>query len=253
MLCYKIEGTGSPLLLIHGFGVTYNIWKNLAPLLTDHFQMVMIELPGIGQSPLAEADKSYYMVCAEEIEKLRQALQYKQWAIFSYSTGTRAAEAYIHLYPHSVRKAAFLCPIVLRSWRWYSLRRLAWLEHLYPALGDWCLSGWRLNRLVWLLGFNGHRHPYLTEWTDEISLQKINSLKATLRDIPDPGVHMLALPAPSLFIWGKYDLVPSKLVHQRANDTIIAANHSAPMVAAPEIARIAIPFFQAPLDTDLSL
>ena len=55
MLRYRLEGNGAtPLLLIHGWGVTYSVWQNLAPLLTPHFQLIMIELPGIGGSPEAD-------------------------------------------------------------------------------------------------------------------------------------------------------------------------------------------------------
>ena len=71
MLRYKIEGSGSPLLLVHGWGVTYGVWKNLIPLLKSHFQLIIIELPGVGSSPGVERDKAYYPACAEAIEKVR--------------------------------------------------------------------------------------------------------------------------------------------------------------------------------------
>jgi pimeloyl-ACP methyl ester carboxylesterase len=64
MLCYRLTGNGTPLLLIHGWGVTYAIWQNLAPLLTPYFQLIMIELPGIGDSPEVDPEKPYYQACA---------------------------------------------------------------------------------------------------------------------------------------------------------------------------------------------
>src|SRR5690242_15251180 len=98
MLRYRLEGNGMPLLLIHGWGVTYAIWQNLAPLLKPHFQLIMIELPGIGDSPEPPADLPYYQVCAEAIEEVRIALGIERWAVLSYSSGTRAAEAYVQRY-----------------------------------------------------------------------------------------------------------------------------------------------------------
>ena len=49
---YRVMGTGRPLVLIHGFAISYNIWRNLAPLLSRYFMIVMIELPGIGGSAM---------------------------------------------------------------------------------------------------------------------------------------------------------------------------------------------------------
>ena len=80
MLHYRCEGSGDPLLLIHGWGVTYTIWQNLAPLLRPHFQLIMIELPGIGGSPEVDPKKPYYPACAEAIEEVRQALNIQQWS-----------------------------------------------------------------------------------------------------------------------------------------------------------------------------
>src|SRR5437762_9418345 len=95
MLQYRLEGSGQPLLLIHGWGVTYTIWQDLAPLLTPHFELIMIELPGVGGSPQPDPGVPYYPACAEAIEELREALAIDQWTILAYSTGTRVAETYI--------------------------------------------------------------------------------------------------------------------------------------------------------------
>src|SRR5579884_466321 len=102
MLAYRTEGTGPPLLLIHGWGVRYTIWKSLAPLLRPYFTLIKIELPGLGGSPPADPTQPYYPACADAIEELRLALGIERWAVLAYSSGTRAAEAYVQHYPHSV-------------------------------------------------------------------------------------------------------------------------------------------------------
>src|SRR5579884_3448678 len=158
MLRYRLEGNGLPLLLIHGWGVTYAIWQNLAPLLTPYFQLIMIELPGIGDSPEVDPEKPYYQACAEAIEEVRQALGIKQWSLLAYSSGTRAAEAYLQCYPQSISQAAFLCPIYLQE-IWAFFLRL--LDTPHPqTLIHWILSDWRLYSLIRALGFNWRRHTY---------------------------------------------------------------------------------------------
>src|SRR5262249_51663989 len=110
MLQYRLEGSGQPLLLVHGWGVTYTIWQDMAPLLTPHFQLIMVELPGVGGSEQADPEKPYYQACAEAIEEVRLALGIENWSLLAYSTGTRAAEAYIQRFSEKVSRAVFLCP-----------------------------------------------------------------------------------------------------------------------------------------------
>ncbi|HEY7417368.1 MAG TPA: alpha/beta fold hydrolase, partial [Ktedonobacteraceae bacterium] len=157
MLRYQLEGNGLPLLLIHGWGVTYPIWQNLTPLLQSQFQLVMIELPGVGGSPDVGPRKPYYQACAEAIEEVRLALGIEQWAILAYSSGTRAAEAYLQQYPEYVTRAVFLCPVYLKGICSLGVRLLV-TTHNARAFTSWLLSDWRLYSLVVALGFNGRRH-----------------------------------------------------------------------------------------------
>lgn len=249
LLSYRVEGQGPPLLLLHGFGISFKIWRNLLPHLTSHFRCVMVELPGIGQSPPPDPTRPYYLVCAQEIERLRRHLRIETWAVFSYSTGSRAAEIYINRHPQRVVRAVFLCPVYVPGWRWMAARAAVRLDSYFPALGDWVLSGRRLQSLVRTLAFNGRGHPYAYEWTREISAQDMTSLKRAIREMPNAGTKLLDLPVPSLYVWGKYDLIPNRPrrrfrrqhapIHRR-----IAANHSAPELAAEQVAREVLPFLK---------
>ncbi len=244
MLCYRLTGSGTPLLLIHGWGVTYAIWQNLAPLLTPYFQLIMIELPGIGGSPEVDPEKPYYQACAEAIEEVRQTLGIKQWSLLAYSSGTRAAEAYLQCYPQSISQAAFLCPIYLQE-IWAFFLRLLDTPHpqTLKTLIHWLLSDWRLYSLIRAFGFNWRRHTYTSVWKNEIELQPLNILVRSLCEMPGNGRAPFVLPAvPTLFIWGKYDALVRYPRHPRPNDITIPADHSAPMLAAPSVAEVVIPF-----------
>ncbi|MDR3477332.1 MAG: pimeloyl-ACP methyl ester esterase BioH [Gammaproteobacteria bacterium] len=48
----KIIGNGPPLILLHGWGWHSLVWQPLVPLLSQHYQLFMIDLPGFGESPL---------------------------------------------------------------------------------------------------------------------------------------------------------------------------------------------------------
>ncbi len=246
MLQYRIEGNGLPLLLIHGWGVTYTIWQNLAPLLTSHFQVIMIELPGVGGSPDVDLEKPYYPACAEALEELRRSLHIEQWSILAYSSGTRAGEAYLQRYPQHVTRAVFLCPIYLNEICSLGLRFEWWLDNNRPRLVNWVLSDWRLYGLVLAVGFNGRRHDYVDDWTNEIEMQRMDTLKRMLHELPGKGRAPFEVPAIStidtLFVWGRRDALTDRPRRPRLNDVFIPANHSAPVMAAPSVAQVVLPF-----------
>lgn len=244
MLQYRLEGSGQPLLLVHGWGVSYTIWQDLAPLLTPHFQLIMVELPGVGGSEQADPEKPYYQACAEAIEEVRLALGIANWSLLAYSTGTRAAEAYIQRFSENVSRAVFLCPIYLTEFCSLGVRLLDETQPPEP-LTHWLFSKWRLYGLVLALGFNGRRHDYVYTWRDEIELQDVDTLVRSLRELPGRGrAQFEPSTVPTLFMWGSRDALTARPRRPRPNDIVIPANHSAPMLAAHTVAEVATPFFK---------
>ncbi|GAB2607281.1 hydrolase [Paractinoplanes abujensis] len=45
------EGSGSPLVLVHGLGSRWQVWKPVLPALAGHFDVIAVDLPGFGESP----------------------------------------------------------------------------------------------------------------------------------------------------------------------------------------------------------
>lgn len=243
MLNYRIEGNGPPLLMIHGLGVTYTIWENLAPLLCKHFSLVMVELPGNGGSPMSPPGQPYYPACADAIESLRLHLGIPRWRILGYSLGAWVEQAYLNRYAESVEQAIFLCPArAVPAWSML-LRGLFGVDRLFSPVSVWLLSGWRLHRLVLALGFNNRPHPYAAVWTREIAAQPIETIKTALRELPDAGRAAMPVPKlPSLFIWGDRDAITDQPRPSRPVDCFIHGNHSSPMLAAPAVAQAVLQF-----------
>jgi pimeloyl-ACP methyl ester carboxylesterase len=53
-LAYTRCGSGEPLVLLHGLGLSRQAWTPVVPLLTERFDVIAIDLPGFGASaPLA--------------------------------------------------------------------------------------------------------------------------------------------------------------------------------------------------------
>src|SRR5260370_7843048 len=99
MLPFRVEGSGHPLLLLHGWGVTYMVWQKLVPLLAPHFQLILVELPGVGAASEVMPDKPYYQACSEALEELRMTMGIDRWAILPYSTAPPPGASHAHQSP----------------------------------------------------------------------------------------------------------------------------------------------------------
>jgi pimeloyl-ACP methyl ester carboxylesterase len=49
-LAYARSGSGETLVLLHGLGSSRQAWRPVIPLLSDHFDVIAIDLPGFGDS-----------------------------------------------------------------------------------------------------------------------------------------------------------------------------------------------------------
>jgi pimeloyl-ACP methyl ester carboxylesterase len=244
MLSYQVEGHGPPLLLIHGWGVTYNIWEALAPRLADHFQLIMIEMPGLGGSAPARPGQGYFDACVAGIEAVREALGLDAWSVLAHSVGTRVAEAYLRQAASKVNGVVLLCPLTVAPIQWTTFRALRRLNRRWPAFGDWLLSGWRLHNLVIHLAFNGRRHRYAASWEREISRYPRESILQIQNDLPD-STSRPVVPAglPTLAIWARQDRVVAPPRRPLRCDRLIDADHSAPLLAAPAVSEAVLAFF----------
>ena len=243
MLSHHITGDGPPLLLVHGLGISFNIWNELRPLLRDHFTLVEVELPGIGACPLPPPTQPYLAAAVDALDSTRAALGIDRWRVLGYSTGSRVAEAYVCAYPQRVERVAFLCPALLPAVNAFAMRNAIALDRRFPVVGNWVLSGPRFRFLLRLLGFNLRRHELLPVWFDEITSQPMEALKESLRLLPAGGGAPFDIPdLPAQFIWGREDLISATPRRPSARDALIHANHSAPQTRAAEIAEVLLPF-----------
>jgi len=51
---YRVYGEGKPVVLLHGFGETGDIWQNQIEFLKGRFQLIVPDLPGSGQSEMID-------------------------------------------------------------------------------------------------------------------------------------------------------------------------------------------------------
>ena len=100
-LAYVRHGTGTPLVLLHGFPLDHTIWDEVIPLLKDTFDIIIPDLRGFGQS--TTIDNPYTMdELASDIKGMLDHLNIKKTAIAGHSMGGYVALAFARLYPEYV-------------------------------------------------------------------------------------------------------------------------------------------------------
>jgi haloacetate dehalogenase len=92
-LHYVTAGTGAPLYLLHGYPQSWYVWRKIVPLLAPHFQLVMPDLRGYGDSdkPLDGYDKR---TMAQDIRELARHLGHAKFHLCGHDRGARVCHRY---------------------------------------------------------------------------------------------------------------------------------------------------------------
>lgn len=131
-LHYLSSGTGSPVVLLHGYAETSHMWNPLIEPLSKNHAVIAPDLRGAGESDKPETgyDKK---TMASDIHALVQSLGHKRVKIVGHDIGLMVAYAYAAQYPDEVES------IVL-------------MDAFLPGIGDW--------KTVWLMRDLWHFHFY---------------------------------------------------------------------------------------------
>lgn len=120
-ICYSIEGSGPPLLLLHGFPQTKRIWDQVVSSLTNSFTVIRADLRGYGKSskPIGLEDHQNYSKreMARDMRSLMQSLGFEEFYLAGHDRGGRVAHRLTTDYPDQVLKLMVLD--ISPTWRMY--------------------------------------------------------------------------------------------------------------------------------------
>lgn len=91
-LHYRVIGAGTPLVLLHGFGVSGYLWQSTLPYLAAHHQVFLLDLPGHGRSTYTQPWR--LRAIAPILVEWLHTLQLPSFALMGQSMGGAVA---IHL------------------------------------------------------------------------------------------------------------------------------------------------------------
>jgi pimeloyl-ACP methyl ester carboxylesterase len=112
-LYYESAGSGTPLVLVHGFSLDCTMWDDQVAAFTPHHRVIRYDLRGFGQSPASGVPYSH----VDDLEALLGYLGIARAAILGLSMGGGIAIDFALAYPDATRA---LIPVdsTLGGYRW---------------------------------------------------------------------------------------------------------------------------------------
>jgi pimeloyl-ACP methyl ester carboxylesterase len=129
-LHYLAAGTGAPLLLLHGWPVSAEMWRRVIPSLAERHTVIAPDLRGSGYSdkPPAGYDKA---TLAKDVQALMASLGFKHYAVAGHDIGGMVAYALAAQFRDEVEKLAIIDIILPGIEPWQRLQSAPALWH-YP-------------------------------------------------------------------------------------------------------------------------
>lgn len=104
---YTNDGSGEPVILIHGYTATGALnWKlpGIARMLEEEYRVIIPDVRGHGESAIP-ADGKYGLEAVEDIRRLMHHLGLEQAHLVGYSMGGMLTIKFATLYPERVKSA----------------------------------------------------------------------------------------------------------------------------------------------------
>jgi haloacetate dehalogenase len=107
-----VAGSGTPLLLLHGFPQTHVCWHKIAPALAERFTVVATDLRGYGRSskPPGGGDHASYSkrAMANDQVAVMRALGFARFCVAGHDRGGRVAHRMALDHPQAIERIAVL-------------------------------------------------------------------------------------------------------------------------------------------------
>lgn len=111
-LHYVTAGAGAPVVLLHGWPQTWFMWRDVIPLLSPHYRLIVPDLRGLGDSSRPETGYDKQTV-ARDIAALMTQLGHAQFRVVAHDWGGPVAFALAAQFPDRILSMAIFDAPVL--------------------------------------------------------------------------------------------------------------------------------------------
>ena len=105
-------GSGSPLLLLHGYPQTHVMWHKVAPRLAHNFHVICPDLRGYGDSSKPPSMPDHYpyskRAMAQDMVEVMASLGYAEFLVAGHDRGARVTHRMALDYPERIIKACVM-------------------------------------------------------------------------------------------------------------------------------------------------
>ncbi len=182
---YQVEGTGEPVILIHGLLANARLnweWPGIIAELATDRRVIALDCRGHGLSDKPLGDDQYGVKMVDDVVRLMDHLNLKKADIVGYSMGGAITMKFMVLYPERVRSA------VLGGMGWMNS------DNVFPGNGrenkgqtaiDACIRGFK-GLAVSAEDVRGIKTPFLVIIGDNDSLRQkyVEPLRQLRPDVP---------------------------------------------------------------------
>jgi pimeloyl-ACP methyl ester carboxylesterase len=159
----SVSGSNETVVLLHGNGLHSGSWHKIADGLREHFQLLMYDFPGEGQSPM-KATLPTWEELAEDLKLLLDELGIESCHLIGHGAGGNLAIVFTNEYPRCVKTACLISTPCYFSRTMYK-NYIAYRKSLVSAGGFENLIGYLVPRITvsregspdWEMLWDGYR------------------------------------------------------------------------------------------------
>lgn len=214
---YTDEGDGPAVVMLHGFGSSLGIWKQIAPELAKKHRVVTLDLKGFGWTDRAEGDYSPKAQAAL-VWELLDSLGVKDVAVVAHSWGSSVALEVALGKPDRVRRLA-----LYDAWVYEEQLPSFFYWARTPGVGEALVAMFYRERTEDKLARAFYSPAYVTEAVvDDVDglLARPGALAAILEAIRGQRFEEVQgryreVDKPVLLLWGREDQISTMAVGER--------------------------------------
>lgn len=136
-------GSGPPVVLLHGYPDNLQIWSELAIRLSDQFEVIAFDWPGMGYSEAWPGGTTPFHM-AERLHKILDELAIDRPSVVGMDMGGQPALVFAANHPERINRLVVMNSLVLwnenTSWEIQVLRKYGWNRFIirnFPRLVFW--------------------------------------------------------------------------------------------------------------------
>src|ERR1700757_4828768 len=204
-LYYEIHGTGEPLILIHGGVGSTEMFSALLPELSNHHQVIAVDLQAHGRTADIDRPLSYELM-GDDIAALIKYLGLQKADVMGYSLGGGVALRTAIQHPEVVRKLVIVSA---------TFRRDGWYPEIQAAMAQSNTANAEQMKQSPMDQSYARIAPRPQDWTELFA-----KMGALLRQDYDWLNEVARIKAPTLLVFGDVDAVRPTTQSHSSNSSV---------------------------------